>query len=66
MLHVDQLFNEYLWGNHPQVIALSVVGVVTLFVYIGSLQKRGYLYYYFIVDGMMFFSALLTWVAGEL
>lgn len=50
----------------PQVIALAVAGVVTLFVYISSLQKRGYLFYYFIVDGLMFFSALLTGLAGVL
>jgi len=48
----------------PQVIALSVAGVVSLFVYIGSLKKRGYLFYYFLVDGLMFLSALLTGVAG--
>jgi hypothetical protein len=49
----------------PQVLALSAAGVITLFVYIGSLQKRGYLFYYFIVDGLMFLSALLTALAGR-
>ncbi len=52
-------------GN-AQVISLEVIGLVTLLVYVFSLQKRGYFFYYFGVDGLMFFSALLTWLAGKL
>jgi hypothetical protein len=48
-----------------QVIALTVIGLVSLIMYTVSLQKKGYLFYYFGVDGLMFFSALLTWLAGE-
>ena len=47
-----------------QVIALTVIGLVSLIMYAVSLQKKGYLFYYFGVDGLMFFSALLTWLAG--
>lgn len=47
----------------PSVVALMLVGCVTLAVYIGSLQRRGYLFYYFLVDGLMFLSALLTGLA---
>lgn len=47
-----------------QVAALMVTGVVTLFVYIISLKNKGYLFYYFLVDGLMFLSALLTGLAG--
>ncbi len=47
-----------------QVLALILAGVATLIVYIASLQKRGYLFYYFLVDGLMFFSALLTGLAS--
>ncbi len=48
----------------PEVAALILTGLVTLFVYISSLKKKGYLFYYFLVDGMMFLSALLTGLAG--
>jgi hypothetical protein len=48
-----------------QVIALTMIGLVTLIMYIVSMQKKGYLFYYFGVDGLMFFSAFLTWLAGE-
>ncbi len=48
-----------------QVIALTMIGLVTLIMYIVSMQKKGYLFYYFGVDGLMFFSAFLTWLAGK-
>ena len=48
----------------PQVAALIVTGLVTLGVYISSLKKRGYLFYYFLVDGLMFLSGLLTGLAS--
>lgn len=47
-----------------QIAALMVTGIITLCVYISSLKKRGYVFYYFLVDGLMFLSALLTWLAG--
>ncbi|MEO5890225.1 MAG: hypothetical protein ABIQ31_08230 [Ferruginibacter sp.] len=49
-----------------QVAALVATGLVTLAVYIISLQKRGYLFYYFLVDGLMFLSAMLTWIVGAI
>lgn len=49
-----------------QVIALMIAGVATLIVYVVSLKKRGYLFYYFLVDGLMFLSAMLTGFAGKL
>lgn len=49
-----------------EIAALIIAGLATLYVYIRSLQKKGYLYYYFLVDGLMLLSALLTWVAGFL
>jgi hypothetical protein len=50
--------------TNGQVAALLVTGVITLGVYISSLRKRGYLFYYFLVDGLMFLSALLTGIAS--
>ncbi len=48
-----------------QIAALMVTGIITLCVYISSLKKRGYVFYYFLVDGLMFLSALLTWLASR-
>ncbi|MBC7888050.1 MAG: hypothetical protein H7Z13_09170 [Ferruginibacter sp.] len=47
-----------------QVAALIVTGLITITVYAASFKKRGYLFYYFLVDGLMFLSALLTGLAG--
>lgn len=45
------------------LISLSLIGLIALIMYFFSLQKRGYLFYYFGVDGLMFFSAILTWLS---
>lgn len=47
----------------PDLYALVAAGTVTLLMYFTSLKKRGYIFYYFIVDGMMFLSGLLTILA---
>ena len=47
-----------------QSMALQVSTVALLIVYFFSAKKRGYLFYYFIVDGLMLFSALATFIAG--
>ncbi|MEO6549642.1 MAG: hypothetical protein ABIN94_16695 [Ferruginibacter sp.] len=43
-----------------QVAALVASGLVALLVYGYSFRERGYVYYYFLVDGLMFLSAILT------
>jgi len=53
LLHIDGYF----------VWALAIAGSCTLGVYMAALQKRGYLFYYFLVDGLMFLSAVCTGVA---
>ncbi len=50
--------------NFKQSIALQVSTVALLVVYFYSAKKRSYLFYYFIVDGLMLFSALATFIAG--
>ncbi|MBL0183997.1 MAG: hypothetical protein IPP96_17635 [Chitinophagaceae bacterium] len=47
-----------------QSIALQTSTIALLVVYYFSTRKQGYLFYYFIVDGLMLFSALTTFVAG--
>ncbi len=69
------IFSGYAWSsyvllNHqvplPQVTALLLAGCITLLVYTSSLKQKGYFFYYFLVDGLMFLSALLTGIAGAL
>lgn len=48
----------------PQVLALIITGMTTLGVYIRSLKKKGYYFYYFLVDGLMLLSALTTGLAS--
>jgi len=68
LIFLVYIFISYFMLAHqvsmPQVIALIITGMVTIFVYINSLKKRGYFFYYFLVDGLMFLSALLTGLAG--
>jgi 4-hydroxybenzoate polyprenyltransferase len=60
---VNFLYAHY--GITPaQSIALHISTLALLAVYFYSLKKRTYLFYYFMVDGMMLFSALATYIAG--
>ncbi len=52
------------FDNREQEIAFLITGLATLTVYRLSLKKQGYFFYYFIVDGLMLFSALATFVAS--
>lgn len=54
---------RYELHNSPQFIALLVTGGAVWLVYRFSLKPNDYIFYYFIVDGLMLFSALTTWVA---
>ncbi|HMU10927.1 MAG TPA: hypothetical protein PKC54_13025 [Ferruginibacter sp.] len=47
-----------------QSIALQTSTIALLIVYFFSTRRQGYLFYYFIVDGLMLFSALATFIAG--
>ncbi len=46
-----------------QSLSLQISTIALLLVYFLSTKKRGYLFYYFLVDGMMLFSSLLTYFA---
>lgn len=48
----------------PQVIALMVAGAFTYWVYLRSSEEKGYLFYYFVVDGLMFLSGGLSLLAS--
>jgi hypothetical protein len=47
-----------------QSIALQVSTIALLVVYFYSTRKQGYLFYYFLVDGLMLFSAMATFIAS--
>ncbi len=57
------LFLRYYFDDIPQIIAFLVTGGITLLVYTMSLRKQGYFFYYFLVDGLMLFSAVASFVA---
>ena len=45
-----------------QSIGLLITAVSTFIVYLYSRKNRGYFFYYFLVDGLMLFSALITYL----
>jgi len=47
-----------------QSLALQMAALAALLTYFSSLRNRGYIFYYFVVDGLMFLSALLTTLAS--
>lgn len=49
----------------PHTIALQVSTIALLVTYFFSTRKQGYFFYYFCVDGMMLFSAVVTFMAGS-
>jgi hypothetical protein len=60
--------SNFLYKDHgitfKQSMALQISTVALLTVYFYAAKKRSYLFYYFIVDGLMLFSALATFIAG--
>lgn len=51
------------FADTAQLVAFLITGLVVAYVYLLSLKKQGYLFYYFLVDGMMLFSASATFIA---
>jgi hypothetical protein len=47
-----------------QVISLALSGIALWVIYRMSLTKRGYYFYYFLVDGLMLFSTIASFVAS--
>jgi len=55
---------RYYYDDNAQQVAFFIIGLLTLYVYWLSLKKQGYFFYYFLVDGLMLFSAAATYVAS--
>jgi hypothetical protein len=58
------LIVRYHLNDNAQLVAFLFTGVVVWMVYHASLKKQGYIFYYFVVDGLMLFSAALTFIAS--
>jgi len=55
---------RYHFNDNAQIIAFFITGMVTFIVYMQSRKDKGYFFYYFLVDGLMLFSAAATFVAS--
>ena len=58
------LMVRYHFKDNIQLAAFFITGLVVWMVYHASLKKQGYIFYYFVVDGLMLFSACLTFIAS--
>ena len=58
------LLLRFHFNDKPQMFAFLITGGFVWWVYTLSLKKQGYLFYYFLVDGLMLVSATMTLVAG--
>jgi 4-hydroxybenzoate polyprenyltransferase len=54
----------YFGASMRQACGLQYIAALVLLVYIISLKKRGYLFYYCIVDGLMIVSAIVSTLAS--
>jgi 4-hydroxybenzoate polyprenyltransferase len=64
-LAISLLFS-YKYGDLGQAIAFIIVGIICWQVYRLSFTKRGFVFYYFLVDGLMLVAALGTYIASIL
>ncbi len=60
------IFVRIHFGDTSQVFAFALTGAVVWIVFEMSFKKRGYFFYYFVVDGLMLLSSVFTWGADLL
>ncbi len=58
------VFFRVIFNDIYQVIAFLLTGSACIWVYLKSLNEQRYLFYYFVVDGLMLFSAITTYLAS--
>ena len=58
------LFVKYQFEDNNQLCAFGITGLAIWRVYRLSLKQQGYLFYYFIVDGLILFSAVASYIAS--
>ena len=61
---ISGILLRYFYSTDQQMIAFIISGISMLIIYRLSLKDRGYYFYYFLVDGMMLFTALGTFLAS--
>jgi hypothetical protein len=54
---------RYHFSDNNQLFAFLITGLAVWWVYRLSLKEQGYIFYYFLVDGLMLFSAGATFIA---
>jgi hypothetical protein len=54
---------RYQFSDLNQLLAFLITGLLVGWVYLLSLKKQGYFFYYFVVDGLMLFTATATCIA---
>lgn len=54
---------RYYFHDNAQVVSFIVTGLIVVLVYRFSLKPRQYIFYYFLVDGLMLISAAGTYIA---
>jgi hypothetical protein len=64
IMFATNFLSTYFGISSYQSIALQTSTIALLVVYFYSTKKQDYLFYYFVVDGLMLFSALTTFIAG--
>jgi hypothetical protein len=52
------------FSDNSQLAAFLVTGLLVWRVYTASKKQQGYIFYYFVVDGLMLFSAAATFIAS--
>lgn len=57
---------RYYFKDDMQIIAFAFTGLLVWIVYRLSLKPRKYIFYYFLVDGLMLISAAFTWIASKM
>ena len=63
---ISGLLVRFYFHDDLQMAFFLLTGIITFFVYRLSLKPRGYIFYYFLVDGLMLISAAGTWMAAAL
>ncbi len=69
-LFIAYIINSFLFTAHfkganqiiPLKVTIIVTGLATAIVYFFSIKKQSYFFYYFLVDGLMLFSAIATYI----
>lgn len=61
---ISGIFLRFYFAETGQVIAFFLSFLMLMGIYLLSFKKQGYFFYYFLVDGMMLFSSLASFIAS--